>query len=133
MRFKRGNRTTFIVAAVIVVLLMVLSVSFGWTSFRSATRLGYVGNETRTNWSGRYRSLHGMMRKNMAAESEALRIEVVTESGTLSVQVLDSEEQVLLEQENVGTDTLQVPVDGKITVILEADHHRGSFFITTEP
>ena len=52
--------------------------------------------------------------------------------GNLSVQVLDDDKNMVLEQEQVGNQTLQLPVDGRVTVILTADHHKGSFSICSE-
>ena len=94
--------------------------------------MGYVGNETPAKWNGTYHSLHGTMKKNMNIKSGALVLEFTTESGNLSVQVLDDHKNVVLEQAQVGNQTLQLPVDGRVTVILTADHHKGSFSIHSE-
>ena len=72
------------------------------------------------------------MKKNMKPKSDLFVLEFTTENGNLSVQVLDDDKNVVLEQAQVGNQTLQLPVDGRVTVILTADHHKGSFSIRSE-
>ena len=72
------------------------------------------------------------MKKNMKPKSDLFVLEFTTENGNLSVQVLDDDKNVVLEQAQVGNQTLQLPVDGRVTVILTADHHKGSFSICSE-
>jgi len=57
------------------------------------------------------------MKKNMKPKSDLFVLEFTTESGNLSVQVLDDDKNVVLEQAQVGNQTLQLPVDGRVTVI----------------
>ena len=132
MRIKRGNWKTLLIALAIIGVLTVCSLAFGWSSARSAVRVGYVGNDTPGKWNGTYHSLHGTMKKNMKPKSDLLVLEFTTENGSLSVQVLDDHKNVVLEQAQVGNQTLQLPVDGRVTVILTADHHKGSFSIRSE-
>ena len=72
--------------------------------------MGYVGNETPAKWNG-------TMKKNMKPKSDLFVLEFTTENGNLSVQVLDDDKNVVLEQAQVGNQTLQLPVDGRVTVI----------------
>jgi len=57
------------------------------------------------------------MKKNMKPKSDLFVLEFTTENGNLSVQVLDDDKNVVLEQAQVGNQTLQLPVDGRVTII----------------
>ena len=57
------------------------------------------------------------MKKNMKPKSDLFVLEFTTENGNLSVQVLDDDKNVVLEQAQVGNQTLQLPVDGRVTLI----------------
>ena len=101
----------------------------GTVSTRSAVRIGYVGSETRSNWTGRYASLDGTMRKTIHPQGDQLHIEVETKSGTISMEVRDADGELLFDGDDMETGAFDVPVSGKVTVLIEADHHQGSFRI----
>lgn len=101
----------------------------GTVSTRSAVRIGYIGSETRSNWTGRYASLDGTMRKTIHSQGDQLHIEVETKSGTISMEVRDADGALLFDGDHMETGAFDVPAPGKVTVYIEADHHQGSFRI----
>ena len=128
---KNAKRMILMIPVAVVVFFLVLRVGSG--SFRSAVRIGYVGSEGRSSWSGSYRSLDGKMWKNIHPEGDMLHIRVETQSGTISIQVKDKEGNVIFSENDMGTNNFDVEVQGKVSVLIEADNHRGGFEISSEP
>ena len=123
---KRKKIWLLILAIEAVVLAVIWGGGF---STRSAVRIAYTGSETRSNWTGRYASLDGTMRKTIHPKGDQLHIEVETKSGTISMEVRDADGELLFDGDDMETGTFDVPVSGKVTVLIEADHHQGSFRI----
>ena len=123
---KRKKIWLLILAIAAVVLAVIWG---GGVSTRSAVRIAYTGSETRSNWTGRYASLDGTMRKTIHPQGDHLHIEVETKSGTISMEVRDADGELLFDGDDMETGAFDVPVSGKVTVLIEADHHQGSFRI----
>ena len=123
---KRKKAWLLILAIAAVVLAVIWG---GGVSTRSAVLIAYTGSETRSNWTGRYASLDGAMRKTIHPKGDQLHIEVETKSGTISMEVRDADGELLFDGDDMETGTFDVPVSGKVTVLIEADHHQGSFRI----
>ena len=123
---KRKKAWLLILAIAAVVLAVIWGGGF---STRSAVRIAYTGSETRSNWTGRYASLDGAMRKTIHPKGDQLHIEVETKSGTISMEFRDADGELLFDGDDMETGTFDVPVSGKVTVLIEADHHQGSFRI----
>ena len=123
---KRKKAWLLILAIAAVVLAVIWGGGF---STRSAVRIAYTGSETRSNWTGRYASLDGTMRKTIHPKGDQLHIEVETKSGTISMEFRDADGELLFDGDDMETGTFDVPVSGKVTVLIEADHHQGSFRI----
>ena len=123
---KRKKAWLLILAIEAVVLAVIWGGGF---STRSAVRIAYTGSETRSNWTGRYASLDGAMRKTIHPKGDQLHIEVETKSGTISMEVRDADGELLFDGDDMETGAFDVPVSGKVTVLIEADHHQGSFRI----
>ena len=129
MKLKPKNaKATGIVLAVVLVAL-ILSYCFGFSSTRSAVRIGYMGNEGWSSWSARYVKLDGTMRKTLHPQGDTLSISVETESGSILIEVKDKDGNRIFEEENIGTDDFQIDVSGKVEVRIEADNHQGGFDI----
>ncbi len=124
---KSKKEVIFIV--LVVVAVIAVTNLLGLHSTRSATRLGYAGNELPRSWSGKYAMIDGTMAHTLSPKNppKTLRAEIVTEDGTLSILIYDRDGNILLNQESVGTDSITLPVDGKVRVELTAKKHRGSF------
>ena len=134
--YKRTVRRPWIfsIATLFIVILVsfgsvYLAGSLGIGSTRSATRIAYVGNEGRGSWTGRYHSLDGTMKKWIYPKTDALHIEVKTDSGAISIEIQDTDGNVIFDQSDIGTASFDVDVSGKVVVRITADHHKGSFSI----
>ena len=113
-----------IVAAIAAVLI---AKSMGFASTRSATRILYVSNEGRSNWSANYTMLDGTMQKKVHTDDGRLSISVETESGSISIKVKDQDGNLVFDENNLETSSFEVEVSKKAVVHIEADHHKGSF------
>lgn len=129
MKFKPKNKATTIIILVIAAIAICIAYFTGFTSTRSATRIGYVGNEGWSSWSGKYITLDGAMKKTIHPDGDSLGIAVETESGTISIEIKDSDGNTIFDEKNIGTNTFNISVAGKVTVRIEADTHKGSFSI----
>ena len=128
VRPKSIKATVFIIA--IAVIAMIAAKFFGFSSTRSATRIGYIGNEGSSSWSGSYIKLDGTMEKTIFPDGNALSIAVKTESGSISIEIKDTDNNVIFDKDNIGTETFQTAVSGRVTVTIKADDHKGSFNIS---
>ncbi len=128
---KRGSKGALAAGGVILLVILVMLVGYyaGFSSARSAVRIGYVGHEGWGSWSASYAQLDGTMKKIIHPDGDSLHISVRTESGSLSIEVKDREGNCLLDEENIGTGELKLDVPGQVEVRIEADAHKGGFDI----
>lgn len=113
-----------------VVIGAVIAYSSGIAHSRSATRIGYIGNNGWDNWSGEYELLDGKMGRTLHFDkSKSITLETTTESGMLSVEIKDNAGNVIFSQSDMGTISHNLFVSGNIVVTISADKHRGSFAI----
>lgn len=126
MRFRNN-----IVAVIIIIMLFVALTFSGIGTVRSATRIGYVSNESRSSWSAKYNLLDGSMRRTLylSQSTEPIHVEVVTSSGTISIEMRDAEGNTIFSEDNIGTNSFDIETPGKVVVFIVADHHKGSFQI----
>ncbi len=122
----------FLIASIlIVVILMVgtiaLASSLDVENTRSATRIAYVGNAGRSNWSGRYAKMDGTMSKTIVSSDGELEISIETVSGSIAVEVYDRSDNLLFREENVGTREFTVEVPKKVKVKVIGQDHEGKF------
>ncbi len=130
MRWKPKNKRTTIVILLVALAAVILAKSLGFANTRSATRIGYVGHEGRSSWSGSYALLHGTMKKSIHPAGDVLKVEVQTESGDISLEIRDAGGEALFEKEGLATGAFEVAVSGKVTVWIRAVNHRGGFSIS---
>ena len=124
----------FSIATILIVILIAfgsvyLTKTLEIASTGSATRIGYVGNEGWSSWTGRYSSLDGTMKKSIHPEADVLHIEVKTDSGTISIEIEDADGNIIFDESDIGTASFDLDVSKKVTVKIVADHHKGSFSI----
>jgi len=126
MRFRNN-----IVAVIIIIMLFVALTFSGIGTVRSATRIGYVTNESRSNWSASYKLLDGSMRRTVypTQSTEPIHVEVVTSSGTVSIEMRDAKGNIVFSEDDIGTASFDVETSGEVVVYIVADHHKGSFRI----
>ena len=98
---------------------------------RSATAIGYVSNDGWRNWSASYTMLDGTLTHTIRPRDtqEKIHVEVVTEDGSISIEMKDADGNVIFDEDNIETSTFDVNVSGKVVVRIEADKHKGSFNI----
>lgn len=129
MRLRFRNN----IATVIIVLMMFFAFNLsGVGTVRSATRMGYVKNESHSNWSASYTLLDGTMRRTVypSKPAEPIHVEVVTSNGSISIEMRDTDGNTIFAEDNIGTASFDVEVSGKVVVHIVADHHKGSFQIS---
>lgn len=98
----------------------------------SGTRIGYTGNNGWRSWSASYVMLNGTLKHTIHPKNvpETLLIEVVTEAGNISIEGKDADNNIVFDEDNIGTTTsFEVEVPGSVVVYIEAEEHRGSFSI----
>lgn len=131
MKYKPKVKKTTIIFLAIVAVFFVAAHIMGFTSFRSASRIGYMETQTPYNWSASYISLNGTMQKNMKAKSsqDTFHIETETKEGSLSIEVYDSDGNLIFSESEMGNESFDIEVHGKIKVVIDADNHSGGFSI----
>lgn len=128
MKYKPKSKAAGIVILIIAAAAVILAVQWGgFSSTRSALRVGYFGNEGRSNWSGSYAMLDGTMQKTIYPGGDTLNLSVKTQSGTISIEIKNTDGDILFQENQIGTETFQLQVTGKVTVRIEAEKHIGSF------
>ena len=129
-----ANHLFFSIVTILIVILISLGSVFltqtlGIESTRSATRIGYVGNEGYSSWNGKYTSLNGTMKKSIHPKTDMLHIEVKTDAGVISIEIQDADGNVIFDEYDIGTASFDVAVPGKVVVRIIAESHKGSFLI----
>ncbi len=129
MKFKPKDKKTTSIILIVAAVAIGIAYFTGFASTRTATRIGYFGHEGWSSWSGSYVILNGTMKKTLHPNGEVLNVGVVTKSGTISIEIKDADGNVIFDEGNIGTETFNVDVSGKVSVRIEADNHKGSFSI----
>lgn len=135
IEYKKTARKPWIfsVAVIIIILLFsVVSMNFADGSgfeIRNAVSIGYIGNNGRSSWSGKYSLLDGTMKKSVHPKNDVLSIDVETQSGQISIEIKDTEGNIIFDGSDMSTGSYTVSVSGKVNVKIEADKHKGSFSI----
>lgn len=121
----------FILIVVFAVGCVVVFDYLGIGTMRSAVRIGYVGNDIGQNWSASYVILDGKMKHTIRLEDEqkSLHVEVVTEDGSISIEMKDKDGNSIFNKDNIQTSSLDVAASEKVVVYIDADEHKGSFNI----
>ncbi len=134
--YKKTVRKPFIFSIVTILIVILISLgsvfltqTLGIESTRSATRIGYVGNEGYSSWNGKYTSLNGTMKKSIHPKTDMLHIEVKTDAGVISIEIQDADGNVIFDEYDIGTASFDVAVPGKVVVRVIAESHKGSFSV----
>lgn len=129
MRYKPKDKKTTVILLIVGILAAILAARVGFAGTRTATRIGYMGNEGWRSWSGRYFLLDGTMQKTIHPKEGTIQITVETESGAFSMTVRDPEGNILFQESEMQTASFDLKVPEKIIVRITADGHKGSFSI----
>lgn len=122
----RSKLITAIAAAAVVIAVISSIIAFG---ANSAKKFFYSEKHTASSWSATYQLLDGKIRRTITPDDDTLSFSIKTESGSISIEILDSEGNTFFDKDDIGTEAFEVKVDGKVRVIIEAEDHKGSFVI----
>lgn len=132
MRLKSKEIKSVIFIALVVIVFIAVAGYFGI----GTTRIGFSGYGYRERiddqrWTASYNMLSGRMKHTIKPKDsqDTLHIDVVTDSGSLSIKVTDTHKNIIFDEENIKTGSFDVNISGKISVIVKADDHKGSFDI----
>lgn len=132
MRYRPKDKKVAVLVIVITLTAVIFARQLGFASTRSATRVLYTTKEGRNIWSASYFCLDGTMQKTIYAEDGSLSVFVETESGMLSMEILDTDGNTVYSESSIGTKTFEVALDGKAVVRMTAQNHKGQFKIDGE-
>ncbi|MBR7056020.1 MAG: hypothetical protein IKI17_02910 [Oscillospiraceae bacterium] len=129
MRIKPQNVRSAILIVVVVFALIAAARFIGIGTTRSATRIGYVDKGGWHDWSASYTLLDGTLQHTLrpTLSDNLLHINVKTESGTISIEIKDTDGKIVFQQENLDTKEFDVDVEEKVSVVIYAKGHKGSF------
>lgn len=130
---ETGKRTKKRLLGIFMIGVLFFGIFF-WSlggTFRSAVRMGAIERADRYSWYSKHFYLDGFLQRAMwnTAEDGRLNIAVLTEEGSISVQIEDALGKILFEEENMETGTYQGLVTGNYVVRVTAKKHKGSFKI----
>ena len=134
MKIKPKNAGSAILIVAVVIVLIVVTRYIGIGTTRNATRAGYVDKGGWHDWSASYTLLDGTLQHTLRPRSSdnLLHINVKNESGTLSIEVKNAGGDVVFQEENLDTGEYDMYVSEKVTVIVRAKGHKGSFSFNFE-
>jgi hypothetical protein len=130
---KRGNWKITIPVMILVLGIVFAMKFFGIGSFRFTLRLGYAGSQTSHLVEGSYAKVSGKMTHTLSPSKDATAVhcEITTKEGNLNVKLTEkSTGKVLYEEVISGNTTFDVPADGKVTINMSPEYHKGSFKFT---
>lgn len=131
MKYKIKSLKSIIIFVVIMVAVILLMNFLGIGTRRSATRVGYVSHDGWSSWSASYALLDGWLQHTIHPKTGTLYVDVETESGTISIEMKDADGNIIFSKNNIETSSFEVEVSGKVVIRVEADHHKGSFDISS--
>lgn len=134
MKIKPKNAGSAILIVAVVIVLIVVTRYIGIGTTRNATRVGYVDKGGWHDWSASYTLLDGTLQHTLRpiSSDNLLHINVKNESGTLSIEVKNAGGDVVFQEENLDTGEYDMYVSEKVTVIVRAKGHKGSFSFNFE-
>lgn len=126
---KRGKNWVFLIALIVGFALLLAIPGMG--GVRSSMRVGYVSNSTFQKCTARYLRLTGTEKYTLHPKQESYVITVVTEEGSLSLEIQD-ETGVVFSEADIQSGIYPVSLEGTTHITITAQGHKGSFAITPE-
>lgn len=120
-----------VVAALCVLVLAVSGMTGGMGNIRSSLQVGYVSSSTPQRWTARYHLLTGTERHTLHPKQKAYLVTVVTEAGSLAMEIQD-ETGVVFSRTELESGSYPVSLEGKTVVTVTAEGHKGSFTVAPE-
>ncbi len=125
---EKGKRWIVLIVAAVCGILLAVG---GMGNIRSSMRIGYVSSSSFQKWTARYYRLTGTEKHTLHPKQEAYVVAVVTENGTLAMEIQD-ETGTVFSESGIRTGTYPVRLEGKTRVTVKADGHKGSFAVAPE-
>lgn len=126
---KRGKNWIFLIALIVGFALLLAIPGMG--GVRSSMRVGYVSSSTFQKCTARYLRLTGTEKYTLHPKQESYVITVVTEEGSLSLEIRD-ETGVVFSEADIQSGIYPVCLEGTTHITITAQGHKGSFAITPE-
>lgn len=126
---KRGKNWVFLIALIVGFALLLAIPGMG--GIRSSMRVGYVSSSTFQKCTARYLRLTGTEKYTLHPKQESYVITVVTEEGSLSLEIQD-ETGVVFSETDIQSGIYPVSLEGTTHITITAQGHKGSFAITPE-
>ncbi len=118
-------------AAAMALLFGILGLS-GKIVSRKGSRIGYVESASADTWKASYISLDGTLTKNMNFKQGNVKVEIVTEFGSISLEITDANGDVLYRGNNLSSCSFTVATGKNVKIKINAKNHEGSFSFTEE-
>lgn len=132
MRLKAKGIKSLIFIVLAVIIFIVAASYFGI----GTTRIGFSGYGYREHiddqhFSASYNLMSGRIKHTIIPKDNqnTLHIEAVTNSGSLSIKITDTDKNIIFDEENIKTGCFDVNISGNASVVIKADKHKGSFDI----
>ncbi len=122
---RKRKKVVWIALAVAAALLLFLP---GQELSFKTMEIGYVSSGDFQQWSASYALFSGTKVRNLHPETPDYILQVETRDGSLSVDIQDDTGTVF-SQTDLQTGTYPIILEGKTTVTLKAQGHKGSFRI----
>lgn len=129
---RKSEKFRSVILTALIIIACIAAVKFsGAGATRSSSGIGYLEHSGPQNWSADYLMLDGTIKHTIRPEPDqkALHIEVVTESGGISVEVTDKEGNTVFHEDHMQSADYDVTISGNVVVRVDADKHKGSFSI----
>ncbi len=123
--------TKLLFTLLFLIIMFIVFNSFGlWTS-RSGVRTSWSEHKNNKSWSAKYGYFSGYCEGKLknGKENGTLHIESQTNSGSLKLEIKDTQGNVLFTIDELGDTAQIIEVPGTIKIKLIAEKHSGSFNI----
>ena len=129
---KKAKSCIFtIVFFLIFIIVFGTAKYFGFISSRSGSYTGFVEHTGMHSWEINLNSIKGTFKKAIIPESGFIEFASEAEEGVISVSV-KSGKTVIYESQVIGTDTIVIPVTGRVIITVKVENFKGSFKISSE-
>ncbi|MBP1542491.1 MAG: hypothetical protein J6A16_00225 [Oscillospiraceae bacterium] len=130
MSIRPKGKAGYIFLAIAIVIGIAVACYSGIAHSRSATRIGYIGNNGWDSWNGTYQLLDGNMKRTLHFNSnDHIILETATSGGSLSIKIQDTQGNTIFSKNNMETGSHDITVSGNVIITISADKHSGSFSI----
>lgn len=122
---RRSLRPWLLPAILAVVAALCM---FRGPSYSSGFKIGWIENSWGDRWTASYASFTGTYSRRLSTkDGDTVHVEIETKSGTLDLEMVDSDGTAVYTGTDLQTCALDIPVNGRVTVKLTAKGHQGKF------